>query len=160
MSYDLNLHSEVTQSRENSSTSKLISDGFGKKDEDRTRDEPIESSNSKVSGEDASKVVPKSPTNDVHDNVIAWKGEGRDGETSEYMETSGEANMEVSLTTDDVIRAGGFGARDDIGSFLPVASDSTDFEASIRDARDYEEPQGDIHRPGLGWREASEREKL
>ncbi|PPD67832.1 hypothetical protein GOBAR_DD35290 [Gossypium barbadense] len=130
------------------------------KDEDRTRDEPIESSNSKVSGEDASKVVPKSPTNDVHDNVIAWKGEGRDGETSEYMETSGEANMEVSLTTDDVIRAGGFGARDDIGSFLPVASDSTDFEASIRDARDYEEPQGDIHRPGLGWREASEREKL
>ncbi|MFQ6631791.1 hypothetical protein Gotur_008408 [Gossypium turneri] len=126
----------------------------------KTRDEPIESSNSKVSGEDASKVVPKSPTNDVHDNVIAWKGEGRDGETSEYMETSGEANMEVSLTTDDVIRAGGFGARDDIGSFLPVASDSTDFEASIRDARDYEEPQGDIHRPGLGWREASEREKL
>ncbi|MBA0650790.1 hypothetical protein Goklo_018172 [Gossypium klotzschianum] len=104
--------------------------------------------------------MPKSPTNDVHDNVIAWKGEGRDGETLEYMETSGEANMEVSLTTDDVIRAGGFGARDDIGSFLPVASDSTDFEASIRDARGYEEPQGDIHRPGLGWREASEREKL
>lgn len=29
MSYDLNIHSEVTQSRENWSTSKLTSDGLG-----------------------------------------------------------------------------------------------------------------------------------
>lgn len=65
--------------------------------------------------------------------------------------TGGDVNMEASITTDDVIRAGGFGARDDISSFLPVASDSTDFEASIRDARDYEEPQGEVSRPGLGW---------
>ncbi|KAE9591182.1 hypothetical protein Lal_00032158 [Lupinus albus] len=69
----------------------------------------------------------------------------------EEMDASGDVNMEASITTDDVIRAGGFGARDDISSVLPVASDSTDFEASIRDARDYEEPQGEVSRPGLGW---------
>ncbi|OIV92304.1 hypothetical protein TanjilG_10514 [Lupinus angustifolius] len=69
----------------------------------------------------------------------------------EEMDVSGDVNMEASITTDDVIRAGGFGARDDISSVLPVASDSTDFEASIRDARDYEEPQGQVSRPGLGW---------
>ncbi|TKY62652.1 hypothetical protein E2542_SST12510 [Spatholobus suberectus] len=73
------------------------------------------------------------------------------GTRPEEIDTSGDVNMEASITPDDVIRAGGFGARDDIGSFLPVASDSTDFEASIRDARDYEEPQGQVSRPGLGW---------
>ncbi|KAI3806623.1 hypothetical protein L1987_22534 [Smallanthus sonchifolius] len=66
---------------------------------------------------------------------------------------SGDVNMEASISADDVIRAGGFGARDDISSFLPVASDSTDFEASLRNARGYEEPQKDICRPGLGWKE-------
>lgn len=74
----------------------------------------------------------------------------------EEMEISGEVNMEAYITADDVMRAGGFGARDDIGCFLPVASDFTDFEATIRDARDYEEPQGEISRPGLGWTEAKE----
>lgn len=68
----------------------------------------------------------------------------------------GEVNMEASIIADDVIRAGGFGARDDISSFLPVASDSTDFEATIRDAREYEESQGEICRPGLGWRGSTE----
>ncbi|CAA7033976.1 unnamed protein product [Microthlaspi erraticum] len=63
----------------------------------------------------------------------------------------GEVNMEASIAAEDVIRAGGFGAKDDIGSFLPVASDSTDFEESIRSARDYEEPQPEVQRPGLGW---------
>ncbi|CAN8257218.1 unnamed protein product [Cochlearia groenlandica] len=63
----------------------------------------------------------------------------------------GEVNMEALISEEDVIRAGGFGAKDDIGSFLPVASDSTDFEESIRSARDYEEPQGEVQRPGLGW---------
>ncbi|GAY61430.1 hypothetical protein CUMW_209910, partial [Citrus unshiu] len=68
-------------------------------------------------------------------------------------DTSGELNMEATITPDDVVRAGGFGARDDISSFLPVASDSTDFEASIRDAQDYEQPREEVRRPGLGWRE-------
>ncbi|CAI9099786.1 OLC1v1036660C1 [Oldenlandia corymbosa var. corymbosa] len=63
----------------------------------------------------------------------------------------GEVNMEASISADDVVRAGGFGARDDISSCLPVASDFTDFEASLLDARDYEEPQEEISRPGLGW---------
>lgn len=68
-------------------------------------------------------------------------------------DVSGEVNMEASISADDVMRAGGFGARDDISSFLPIASDSTDFEASLRDARDYEEPQECICRPGLGWKD-------
>lgn len=74
------------------------------------------------------------------------------------MDVHGEFNMEASITSDDVMRAGGFGARDDIGCFLPVASDSTDFEASLRDARDYEDPQEDIGRPGLGWTEVRKQE--
>ncbi|KAF7147357.1 hypothetical protein RHSIM_Rhsim03G0032200 [Rhododendron simsii] len=71
------------------------------------------------------------------------------------LDASGEVNMEASISSDDVIRAGGFGARDDISSFLPVASDSTDFEASLRDAREYEDPQEEICRPGLGWTAAT-----
>lgn len=71
-------------------------------------------------------------------------------------ENVGDVNMEAAITTEDVIRAGGFGARDDIGSFLPVAIDSTDFEASLRDARNFEEPQGEISRPGLGWTESTD----
>ena len=97
--------------------------------------EATESTNSKVSVEDASKAVPSSPLNNVQINAIAWKGWGIDGKTLENVETSGEVNMEVSITAEDVIRAGGFGARDDISSFLPVASDWTDFEASIQDAK-------------------------
>ncbi|GMN55423.1 hypothetical protein TIFTF001_024542 [Ficus carica] len=88
------------------------------------------------------------------------KGKGRQefykNATPSGMSTPGEVNMEASIIADDVVRAGGFGARDDISSFLPVASDSTDFEAVIRDAREYEEPQGEISRPGLGWRETTE----
>ena len=64
-----------------------------------------------------------------------------------------EVNMDATIDPDDVIRARGFGARDDINSFLPIASDSTDFEASLLDAREYEEPQGELRRPGLGWME-------
>lgn len=44
------------------------------------------------------------------------------------------SNMEASISADDVILAGGFGPGDDISSFLPVASDFTDFECSILDA--------------------------
>ncbi|RZS08959.1 hypothetical protein BHM03_00040001 [Ensete ventricosum] len=68
-------------------------------------------------------------------------------------DTGGVAYTDV-ISADDVIRAGGLGARDDISSFLPVAIDSTDFEASLRDARDFEEPQEEMPRPGLGWTES------
>lgn len=61
-------------------------------------------------------------------------------------------NMEASFFSDDVIRAGGFGATDNISSFLPVASDYTDFEENLRDARGYEESEEKTSRPGLGWK--------
>uniref|UniRef100_A0A1D1Z4E1 Uncharacterized protein n=1 Tax=Anthurium amnicola TaxID=1678845 RepID=A0A1D1Z4E1_9ARAE len=77
---------------------------------------------------------------------------------SESESTHGDIHMEASITTDDVERAGGLGATDDIGSFLPVALDSTDFEASLRDAREFEGSQKEISRPGLGWTERRELE--
>ncbi|XP_058107237.1 uncharacterized protein LOC131250875 [Magnolia sinica] len=85
------------------------------------------------------------------DNVNQYGATGNEN-------TKGDVNMEATITADDVIRAGGFGAMDDISSLLPVAVDSTDFEASLRDARDFEEPQGEISRPGLGWSEVTESE--
>ncbi|MQL87518.1 hypothetical protein Taro_020069, partial [Colocasia esculenta] len=75
------------------------------------------------------------------------------GSNSESESTLGDVNMEASISTDDVERAGGLGATDDISSFLPVAMDSTDFEASLREAREFEGPQHEISRPGLGWTE-------
>ncbi|CAO2831676.1 unnamed protein product [Amaranthus hypochondriacus] len=73
--------------------------------------------------------------------------------TKHFDDPSTEVNMEATIDPEDVIRAGGFGARDDISSLLPIASDSTDFEASLLDALEYEEPQGELRRPGLGWME-------
>ncbi|MED6209577.1 hypothetical protein PIB30_056103 [Stylosanthes scabra] len=98
-------------------------------------------SSTRVSGDDAQTKIAGSEGEENHPK----------GTSLEETDTSGDVNMEASITTDDVIRAGGFGARDDISSFLPSAIDSTDFEAAIRDARDYEEPQGEVSRPGLGW---------
>lgn len=90
-------------------------------------------------------------TNKGRENIVK-------AEPPRQIDMAGEINMEASMSADDVLRAGGFGARDDIGSFLPVASDSTDFEATILNARDYEGPQGEISRPGLGWKEATKTE--
>ncbi|KAG0468277.1 hypothetical protein HPP92_017605 [Vanilla planifolia] len=67
-------------------------------------------------------------------NVIGNPPKPTDPRINEAM---GDAGLETCLTAEDVARAGGYGARDDIGSFLPVASDSTDFEASLRDAQDF-----------------------
>nr|XP_043636978.1 uncharacterized protein LOC122607959 isoform X2 [Erigeron canadensis] len=96
-----------------------------------------------------------------HSSMDTNQGSKVDTRESEYHADvdSGDVNMEASISADDVMRAGGYGARDDISSFLPVASDSTDFEATLRDARDYEEPQKDISRPGLGWKDAKDQEK-
>lgn len=108
---------------------------------------------------EATENITRYPGN-VEANVADQKvGEiGAEVEATKELDSSGEVNMEATITPDDVIRAGGFGARDDISSFLPVASDSTDFEASIRDALDYEEPQGKVSRPGLGWNELTKGE--
>ncbi|VAH08764.1 unnamed protein product [Triticum turgidum subsp. durum] len=72
--------------------------------------------------------------------------------TSVNGHNSVDMNMEAAISADDVMRAGGFGAKDDIGSLLPTAMDSTDFEASLRDARDFEGEQEQPARPGLGYR--------
>ncbi|XP_021833205.1 uncharacterized protein LOC110773023 [Prunus avium] len=133
---------------------------FHDKDEQKTRNKVSVSNISKVDGKDVLKLFSSLPDNKVRANVTDWKrGENIAHDASSAdIDASAEVNMEASITADDFMRAGGFGARDDISSFLPVASDSTDFEAAIRDARGYEEPQGDICRPGLGWKEARETE--
>ncbi|KAJ0100191.1 hypothetical protein Patl1_20434 [Pistacia atlantica] len=131
----------------------------GYKDGTTTRNEVTESNNAKVDLEGVPKSIPGSQIN--NEKLIA------DQSSREFVShgallgdvgTSGDVNMEATITPDDVIRAGGLGARDDISSFLPVASDSTDFEASIRDAQDYEQQLEEIRRPGLGWTETSGKE--
>ncbi|KAK3014640.1 hypothetical protein RJ639_008708 [Escallonia herrerae] len=74
------------------------------------------------------KQHPASPEDDQR-NLVDSRGVESDarGVTPVDMDVSGEVNMEAFITSNDVMRAGGFGARDDISSFLPVASDSTDF---------------------------------
>ncbi|XVF75737.1 hypothetical protein PTKIN_Ptkin13bG0211000 [Pterospermum kingtungense] len=56
--------------------------------------------------------------NDVQINCFACKAGGIDGKTFGNAETSGEVNMRVSIAMEDIIGAGGFGARDDISSFF------------------------------------------
>ncbi|KAJ6864373.1 hypothetical protein NC651_035045 [Populus alba x Populus x berolinensis] len=103
---------------------------------------------------DTPRPGPSSSGDNMKVTVVDWKAQELVSPNAPIDEDrSGEVKMEASLTPDDVIRAGGFGARDDKSSFLPVASDSTGFEATILDARNYEEPQGEIQRPGLGWTE-------
>lgn len=106
-------------------------------------------------------IIPKLDSYPDKDTVQFHMTDPRSGrdiaqmEASNYSDPSTEVNMEATIDPEDVVRAGGFGARDDLSSFLPIASDSTDFEASLLDARDYEEPQGEQRRPGLGWSEDS-----
>lgn len=109
---------------------------------------------------DILKPVAGSQRNNEQANMINWNRGETVPQDALYgnVDASGEINMEATITPDDVIRAGGFGARDDISSFLPVASDSTDFEASIRDAQDYEQTREEVRRPGLGWIEEPEKE--
>ena len=127
-------------------------------DENRTRNQATETNFSRNDVKDIPRPGPSTPVDNRKVNWVDSKGQELVSPNSPIDETrSGEVNMEASISQDDIIRAGGFGARDDISSFLPVASDSTDFEATILDARKYEEPQGEIHRPGLGWTEATER---
>ncbi|KAF5473242.1 hypothetical protein F2P56_009867 [Juglans regia] len=130
------------------------------KNENLMGSEVLNSNRHEIDGKDVLSPVLSPPGHHVQVNMADQKVEENvlKDPPSEDMWAYGEVNMEASISTDDVIRAGGFGARDDISSFLPVASDSTDFEATIRDARDYEEPQGKICRPGLGWTEATEAE--
>ncbi|KAI9161119.1 hypothetical protein LWI28_014568 [Acer negundo] len=128
------------------------------KDGKSTRNGASESKRADIDVKDVSKPIPGSQRNNEQINVVDQKVREpvSQGAPLGDVYSSREVNMEATITTDDVIRAGGFGARDDISSFLPVASDSTDFEASIRDAQEYEQPREEVRRPGLGWTEASE----
>ncbi|KAJ4767239.1 Mediator of RNA polymerase II transcription subunit 23 [Rhynchospora pubera] len=68
--------------------------------------------------------------------------------------TIGDIEMEAEITPEDVEKAGGFGARDDISSLLPATIDATDLEESLLDARGFEEEgsrEGEAFRPGIGW---------
>ncbi|KAJ6968001.1 hypothetical protein NC653_036059 [Populus alba x Populus x berolinensis] len=118
-------------------------------DENRTSNDAAETNFSRNVVKDTPRPGPSSSGDNMKVTVVDWKAQELVSPNAPIDEDrSGEVKMEASLTPDDVIRAGGFGARDDISSFLPVASDST-----ILDARNYEEPQGEIQRPGLGWTE-------
>lgn len=121
-----------------------------KNDSTRVEDVLTDTSPSEVDDKNVLKHFTRA-SGDVQETKTGEENCPKGTSSHEEIDASGDVNTEASITTDDVIRAGGFGARDDISSFLPVASDSTDFEASIRDARDYEEPQGEVSRPGLGW---------
>lgn len=125
------------------------------KNEDKLRNEVAEFTRPEIDVKNVLKPISSSPDNSRQGKVVDWKGREEIRQFA-HLGYTGEVNMEASLTADDVIRAGGFGARDDISNFLPVASDSTDFEATMRDAREYEEPQGEICRPGLGWTGSTE----
>lgn len=66
-----------------------------------------------------------------------------------------DVNMEAPISTEDLVRAGGLGALDDVAGAMPTTVDATDYEESLMDARGYEDKVGDaesdIHvRPGLG----------
>lgn len=106
---------------------------------------------------DGPKDVHSSPGNSVPFNMKDKKErkDAKQGACLVDIETSGDVNMEASISSDDVACAGGLGARDDMSSFLPVASDSTDFEKALLEARSYEGQQGDLSRPGLGWEEGT-----
>ncbi|XP_065856182.1 uncharacterized protein [Euphorbia lathyris] len=127
-------------------------------DEKNTRVEDTKSYNHIARGVPSSpRDYSRSPRDYSHINIDDRKGDKAVAQIASANEDkSGDVNMEADIATDDVIKAGGFGARDDINSFLPGAIDSTDFEASILDARNYEEPQEDKCRHGLGWRESTD----
>lgn len=104
-------------------------------------------------------IIPKQNLYSDEDTVQFYESDPQTGRDDAqkvapgHCDSSTEVNMEATVNPDDVVRAGGFGARDGLSSLLPIASDSTDFEASLLGARDYEEPQGEQRRPGLGWSE-------
>jgi hypothetical protein len=65
-----------------------------------------------------------------------------------------DVNMEAPILKEDLFLAGGLGARDDLNSMLPSAVDGTDYEETLMETMDYEDPTGkeshEIAHPGLG----------
>lgn len=107
--------------------------------------------------------VEKIPETEPNDTSIRQVGESKEEseeksnsneKNSENNRATGDVEMEAEITAEDVEKAGGFGARDDIGSLLPAMIDATDLEESLRDARGFEEEEGgngEVSRPGIGW---------
>ncbi|XP_062117860.1 uncharacterized protein LOC133831529 isoform X2 [Humulus lupulus] len=123
------------------------------KNENKPKGEAAEFTHTEINKEE---FLNPNSENNVQVNIVKGKDGKNVNQDASPLEIDAPGEVkEASILEDDVIRAGGFGARDDISSFLPVASDSTDFEAMIRDAREYEEPQGEVCRPGLGWKETT-----
>ncbi|KQK05605.1 hypothetical protein BRADI_2g21136v3 [Brachypodium distachyon] len=103
------------------------------------------------SGQQAQQTKPDATTDDQR--ALKHTADSDTGNTSPANgHGSVDMNMEAAISAEDVVRAGGFGAKDDIGSLLPTAMDSTDFEASLRDARDFEGDKEQPSRPGLGYK--------
>ncbi|KAF9664651.1 hypothetical protein SADUNF_Sadunf16G0040400 [Salix dunnii] len=98
--------------------------GTSDTDENRTRNQAAETNFSRNDVKDIPRPGPSTPGVNMKVNVVDWKAQELVSPNTPIDEDrSGEVNMEASITPDDVRRAGGFGAKDDISSFLPVASD-------------------------------------
>ena len=54
----------------------------------------------------------------------------------EISESHVEVDMEAPVSEEDVLKAGGLGARDSLGTPLPEAMDATDFEEAVMSAVD------------------------
>ena len=68
---------------------------------------------------------------------------------SEISESHVEVDMEAPVSEEDVLKAGGFGARDALGTPLPEAMDATDFEEAVMSA---DEQGGEKHNHfGVGY---------
>lgn len=65
-----------------------------------------------------------------------------------------DVEMEAPISNEDLIHAGGLGARDELDSMVPSAVDGTDYEESLMDAMEYEDKVDansvPVVRPGLG----------
>lgn len=80
----------------------------------------------------------------------SWKVVVSSGSASD-MNVSGES-VKASITSDDMIRAGGCRTRDNIGCFLLVTLPN-DTEASLPNVQDYDDTREKTGKPGLGWTE-------
>eukprot|EP00475_Leptophrys_vorax_P035679 TRINITY_DN5905_c0_g1_i4.p1 TRINITY_DN5905_c0_g1~~TRINITY_DN5905_c0_g1_i4.p1 ORF type:complete len:141 (+),score=8.50 TRINITY_DN5905_c0_g1_i4:193-615(+) len=71
-------------------------------------------------------------------------------------ESFGEVDMSAPISEDDLMRAGGFGTRDAIGSAFPEAVDATDFEEAVNEPLDESEEHTPVSHTGIGFQEGEE----
>ena len=56
-----------------------------------------------------------------------------------------QVDMSAPISADDLARAGGLGAKDDMGHALPVAVDATDFEEELMGLEGPSDAKGKAH---------------